>query len=349
MPRAASLKGVIGPDLPPAARRAGFADSIMPFGAALLISVLPFVILLSSLANHRIDTDLSRHTGLNRQGAVIVSQLFRPSPAHSAAALSGWGHFNDDTWELYHTDVDRAEVHDLAAEQPEKLRELVNLWFAEAGANGAFPLDDRSALELILTPRPQLAAPRNRYIYFPDTADVPEQQAVNIRNRSYVIGALVDIPAPGAQGAMFAHGARFGGHSLYVKDNRLHYVYNFVGLFEQKIDATEDLPVGENLILSASFDKDGEDPPGVATGILSLYHGDTKVGEGRIKTQPGLFEPTGEGLCVGRDSGAAVTDDYAGRSPHRFTGGTIKRVVVDVSGEPYIDLEREAAAMLARE
>jgi hypothetical protein len=263
--------------------------------------------------------------------------------------LSGWGHLNDDTWELYHTDTDRAEVHDLAAEQPGKLRELVSLWFAEAGANGAFPLDDRSVLELILTPRPQLASPRNRYVYFPDTADVPEQQAVSIRNRSYVIGALVDIPAPGAQGVLFAHGARFGGHSLYVKDNRLHYAYNFVGLFEQKIAATEELPVGENLILSASFDKDGEDPPGVATGMLSLYHGDTKVGEGRIKTQPGMFEPTGEGLCVGRDSGAAVTDDYAGRSPHRFTGGIIKRVAVDVSGEPYIDLEREAVAMLARE
>ena len=64
-----------------------FVHSIMLFGAALLISVLPFVILLSSLANHRIDTDLSRHIGLNRQGARIVSQLFRSSPAHSIAAI----------------------------------------------------------------------------------------------------------------------------------------------------------------------------------------------------------------------------------------------------------------------
>ena len=142
---------------------------------------------------------------------------------------------------------------------------------------------------------------------------------------------------------LFAHGARFGGHALYVKDNRLHYVNSFVGMFEQKVDATEDLPTGENLILSASFDKDGEDPPGVATGMLSLYHGDKKVGEGRIKTQPGYFSLAGEGLCVGRDSGEAVTDDYPGTSPHRFTGGTIKRVAVDVSGEPYLDLEREAA------
>ena len=60
--------------------------------------------------------------------------------------ISGWSDFNDDTWELYHTDTDRAELHDLAAEHPDKVRELVNLWFAEAGANGAFPLDDRSPL-----------------------------------------------------------------------------------------------------------------------------------------------------------------------------------------------------------
>jgi hypothetical protein len=201
-----------------------------------------------------------------------------------------------------------------------------------------------------LTPRPQLAPPRNRYAYFPDTAEVPEQQAVNIRNRSFAIGALVDIPAPGPQGVLFAHGSRFGGHALYVKDNRLHYVNSFVGMFEQKIDATEDLPTGENLILSASFDKDGEDPPGVATGILSLYYGERKVGEGRIKTQPGSFSLAGEGLCVGRDSGEPVTDDYPGDlTAWRFTGGTIHRVAVDVSGEPYVDLEREAQAMLTRE
>jgi len=263
--------------------------------------------------------------------------------------ISGWSHFNEDTWELYHTDVDRSELHDLAGEHPDKLREMINLWFAEAGANGAFPLDDRSAVEILTTPRPQLASPRSRYIYYPDVADVPEAQAVNIRNRSFTIGAQVDIPAPGAEGVLFAHGARFGGHALYVKDNRLHYVNSFVGITEQKVAATEDLPTGENLILSASFEKDGEDPPGVATGTLSLYYGDRKVGEGRIKIQPGPFELAGEGLCVGRDSGAAVTDDYPGQSPHRFTGGIVKRVAVDVSGEPYIDLEREAEAMLARE
>ena len=161
--------------------------------------------------------------------------------------VSGWGHFNDDEWELYHTDVDRAELHDLAAEQPDKLRELVNIWFAEAGANGAFPLDDRSPIEILNTPRPQLTGPRSRYVYYPDTAAVSEWQAVSTRNRSFVIGALVDIPAPGASGVLFAIGARFGGHALYVKDNRLHYVNSFVGSVEQQIVGTEDIPTGERV------------------------------------------------------------------------------------------------------
>jgi hypothetical protein len=87
-----------------------------------------------------------------------------------------------------------------------------------------------------------------------------ESQAVNIRNRSYTIGALVDVPALGAEGVLFAHGSLFGGHALNVKDNRLHYVYNFVGMVEQLVVADEDLPTGQNLILSASFDKRGRRP-----------------------------------------------------------------------------------------
>jgi arylsulfatase A-like enzyme len=262
--------------------------------------------------------------------------------------ISGWSHFNDDEWELYHTDVDRAELLNLAEEQPGKLRELVSLWFAEAGRNQAFPLDDRSALEIFMTPRPVLSPPRDRYVYFPGMAEVPESQSVNIRNRSFSIGALVDLPTAGATGVLFAQGSEFGGHALYVKDDRLHYVNNFVGLFEQKIDATEDLPIGDNLILAASFEKDGEDNH-VATGTLTLFYGDREVGSARIRTQPGKFSIAGEGLTVGRDTGAPVTGDYPGVAPWPFSGGTLQRLRVDVSGEPYIDLEREAQAMLMRE
>ena len=132
---------------------------------------------------------------------------------------------------------------------------MVNLWIAEAGANGAFPLDDRSPLEILNTPRPQLTSPRNRYVYYPDVADVPEQQAVNIRNRSYSIGALVDIPSPGAQGVIFAHGSWFGGHALYVKDGTFKYVYNWVGEFEQIVESEKPFPTGE-CTLSVAFEKE---------------------------------------------------------------------------------------------
>ncbi|WP_448811734.1 arylsulfatase [Agromyces bauzanensis] len=263
--------------------------------------------------------------------------------------VSGWGHFNDDEWELYHTDVDPGELHNLAAEEPAKVRELTALWFAEAGRNQAFPLDDRSPMEIIMTPRPVLAAPRERYVYFPDSAEVPESQAVNVRNRSFAVGALVDLPEPGAEGVIFAQGSRFGGHALYVKERRLHYVNNIVGLLEQKVDATEDLPTGSDQILSASFVKDGQDERGMATGILTLYHGETAVGSDRISTQVGKFSIAGEGLSVGRDTGAPVTADYPGVAPWAFRGGRINRVRVDVSGQPYLDLEREAVAMLMRE
>jgi arylsulfatase len=262
--------------------------------------------------------------------------------------IAGWGHYNDDEWELYHVEVDRSEVHNLAAENPDKVRELVNVWFAEAGANGAFPLDDRSALEILNTERPQLTAPRTRYVYFPGTAPVPEWQAVTTRGRSFAIGALVDIPSPGAEGVLFAQGTRFGGHALYIKDNRLHYLNNFLGSVEQKVVAGVDVPTGEKLILSASFEKESQEP-GHTAGTLSLYQGDKKVGEAQIKTQLGAFAIAGSGLYVGRHEGEPLTDDFPGPAPHRFTGGTIDRVGIDVSGDAYLDLEREAELMLMRE
>ena len=82
---------------------------------------------------------------------------------------------------------------------------------------------------------------------------------------------------------------------------------------------------------------------------LSLFVDDEKVGEGTIVTQPGNFSLVGEGLNVGKDPAEPVTDDYPGTSPYAFSGGTIKEAVVDVSGEPFVDLEKEAIAMMARE
>ncbi len=149
---------------------------------------------------------------------------------------------------------------------------------------------------------------------------------------------------------LFAHGSRFGGHALYIKDNRLHYVYNFVGSIEQKIVASEGRAGRQEADPGRQL-REGRRGPARDRDrdARRSTTARTKVGEARIKTQPGKFSIAGEGLCVGRDGGEPVTDDYPGAHPHTFTGGTINRVAVDVSGEPYVDLEREAAAMLARE
>ncbi|HET9559196.1 MAG TPA: arylsulfatase, partial [Actinomycetota bacterium] len=261
--------------------------------------------------------------------------------------IAGWGNFANDRWELYHTDRDPTETHDLAAEHPVKLQELISLWFHEAGRYRGLPLEDRTAVEVLADPtRPQVAPPRDQYVYYPGAAEVPETAAVNIRNRSYSIAVEVDIESEDAGGVLFSHGARFGGHALYVKDRKLKYVYNFVGSNEQTVESTREVPTGR-VLLSAAFVKDGDGMP--TTGTLSLFINDEQVGEGRIMTQPGNFSLVGEGLNVGKDPGEPVTADYPGTNPFPFTGGTVAKAIVDVSGEPFIDLEKEAIAMMARE
>jgi arylsulfatase A-like enzyme len=262
-------------------------------------------------------------------------------------AISGWGHFNNDEWELYHTDVDRTEVTNVAAEQPDKVRELVNIWFSEAGANQAFPLDDRLVIEIVNTPRPQLSEPREQYVYLPGTTPVSEWQSVNVRGRSFTIAAELDLPAPGATGVLFAQGSRFGGHALYIKDNRLHYVNNFVG-HEQLIVGTEDVPVGKNLVLVAGFEKQQQEAT-ATLGTLTLYHGDHPVGSADIKTQMGYFAVAGAGLYVGRHTRDPLTEDYPGRAPYEFAGGTLHRITIDVSGEPVTEFEHHAGMLFKQQ
>jgi arylsulfatase len=261
--------------------------------------------------------------------------------------IAGWGNFDKDRWELFNTVDDPTESNDLAAAQPQKLQEMINHWFHLAGMYNGLPLVDLTAVEVLAdSTRPQVAPPRDRYVYYPGTAEIPESAAVNIRNRSYTIAVDVDIQTADAQGVLFSHGARFGGHALYVKDRKLKYAYSFVGVHEQIVDSSAEVPTGE-VILSARFDREGDGMP--ATGTLSLYINDEKVGEGQIMTQPGNFSLVGEGLNVGKDPGEPVTDDYPGVRPYAFTGGVIRHAIVDVSGEPFVDVEREAAMMMARE
>ena len=260
-------------------------------------------------------------------------------------AISGKGHFMDDKWELYHVEEDRSEVHDLAEQYPDKLKQLVATWFAVAGRNNGFPLDDRTPVEVLGEQRPELSAPRNSYIYYPDTSPVPEGVAPNIRNRSYSILANVDIDTPEAEGVIFAMGSRFGGHTLFVKDSKLYYIYNFLGIEEQKIISSRDITTGKH-ILGAEFSKETEEPKGVANGVIRLYIDDDVVAEGSMRTQPGKFGLTG-GFVIGRSTADAISREIS--PPFEFHGGTIRRVSINLVGEHYVDEETEARSMLARE
>jgi arylsulfatase len=257
-----------------------------------------------------------------------------------------WANYETQRWELYDTVNDPSECHDLAAEKPDLLRQLINLWWAEVGRYGALPLENRGVVEILTTERPQLSKPRNRYVYYPGGSEIPESVAPNIRNRSYTIAVEATVDTEEAGGVLLAQGARFGGHALYVKDRKLKYVYNWVGLEEQIVESDEPVPTGHH-VFSASFEKEGDTTP--TEGTLSLYVGDQKVGEGRIKTQPGKFSLAGEGLNIGKEGAEPVTDDYPGDRPWAFVGGTIAKAVIDVSGEPFVDLAQEAKMAFARD
>lgn len=254
------------------------------------------------------------------------------------------GNFDKDEWELYHVDVDRSESNDLSKEHPEKLQALIKAWFEEADKNLVLPLDDRTATEILGTSRPTEEPPRERYIYYPGTAPVPEGVAVNTRGRSYKILADVEITDPNCSGVIFAHGSRFGGHTLFIKDKKLHYVYNFLGIKPEQQFVSPVLTPGK-YTLGMEFNREGAGQHHESLGTTKLYVNDQVVDEGPMKTQPGKFTLSGDGLCVGYDSGDAVSQAY--KSPGKFQGGTILGVGVTVEQIQYLDLEKIAAAAFA--
>jgi arylsulfatase A-like enzyme len=259
-------------------------------------------------------------------------------------APSNIGHFDKDEWELYHVDVDRAESKNLAKEHPEKVEALIKAWFEEAEKNFVLPLDDRTVIEVLGAEKPSEEEPRERYIYYPGTSAVPEVAAVNTRGRSYKILADVEIADANCSGVIFAHGSRFGGHTLFMKDKKIHYVYNFLGIKPEQTFVGPELKPGK-YTLGMEFTREKSGPHHEAVGQTKLYVNDKVVAEGPMRTQPGKFTLSGDGLCIGNDSGDAVSQLY--KSPGEFEGGTILFVGVTVEKAQYLDLETLAMAAFA--
>ncbi|MDT5326535.1 MAG: hypothetical protein QOF25_3687 [Mycobacterium sp.] len=301
----------------------------------------------AALADSAIDTGKKTqfYTMLGTRG--IWHEGWFANTVH-AATPAGWSHFDDDRWELFHIESDRSQCHDLAAEQPEKLEELKALWFAEAAKHNGLPLADLNILETLTRWRPYLVGERKNFTYYPDSAEVGIGAAVEIRGQSFSILAEVTVDTTGAEGVLFKQGAGHGGHVLFVQDTHLHYIYNFMGEDEQKLSAPDAIPLGSH-VFGVRYERTGTvEGSHTPVGDVSLYiDGEAVATMSGVRTHPGSFGLAGGGVGVGRNTGQPVSSAY--KAPYAFTGGTIAKVVVDTSGTPYVDVERELAQAFSKD
>jgi arylsulfatase len=263
-----------------------------------------------------------------------------PISAEKLAQLDAEG------WELYHVADDPAENHNLAAEHRDRLIALIATWYVEAGKYDVMPVDG-SGLARFAGEKPMIAAPRDRFVYYPNTQSVPFFAGARVLNRPHSITADVEIPADGAEGVLLCQGTAAGGYSLFIKDGKLRYAHNYVGRAVYGVESSEVLQPGKR-VLRFEFEPTGQ--PDMqhgkgAPGRLQLYVDGTLAGNAEAPvTTPFVLNPGA--LTCGANPGSAVTDDYP--SPFKFTG-TIHSVTVDVSGELIHDDEAELRVHMARQ
>ncbi len=233
-----------------------------------------------------------------------------------------------DVWELYDTRADFSLSNDLAAREPDRLKQLQALFLKEAERYNVLPLDDRSfeRLNPALAGRPDLMGGRTALTLYEGMTGMMENAFINVKNRSHTITAEVDIPMGGANGVIVCQAGRFGGWSLYLKEGKPVYLYNFVGLERTAVAGKEVLPAGQATVtLDFAYDGGGLGKGGTATLLVN----GKKVAEGRVpRTTAGVFSMD-EGAAVGVDEDTPVSEDYQAGKPSRFTG-KIRKVTVEL-------------------
>jgi arylsulfatase len=250
---------------------------------------------------------------------------------HSTPWLSReWPSFDADDWELYDTNKDWSQAHDLSKEMPEKLREMQYLFMIEAAKYGVFPLDDRvyERFNAATAGRPDLPGGRSTMTFYPGMDTLMENTVLNVKNRSHTITAEIEVPegtinelerllgGGSMDGVLAAQGGRFAGWSLYVNKGRAKYCHNYFDVDYYYVEASEPLPAGK-VNIRYHFDFDGEYGGG---GTGRLYYNDKLVGEGRVdKTVPNIFSAD-ETLDIGCDLALPVTDDYPVGEANTFKG-----------------------------
>ena len=231
----------------------------------------------------------------------------------------------DYKWELYNVDQDFSEANDLAAQEPKKLRQLQDLFFAEAGKYNVLPIDNSKVERFDVSLRPSLTRGRTEFTYYPGMVRIPEGSAPDFKNKSYRITADVDIPAGGAEGMLLTQGGRFNGLGLYVLKGKPVFYYNLVGVERTSIAGKDALAPGKHSIdLYFKYDGGGIGKGGLAT----LSVDGQKVAEHKLTRSIPFRVSADETLDIGEDTGTPVSEDY--HVPFKFTG-TINKVVVKLS------------------
>jgi len=224
-----------------------------------------------------------------------------------------------DKWELYNVRNDFSLANDLAAKNPAKLKELQNLFMKEAVKYHVLPIDDRTIERLnpAIAGRPDLMAGRTSLTVYEGMTGISENAFINTKNRSHTITAEVELPQGDANGVILAQGGRFGGWSLYMKDGKPVFTYNFVGLQRFNIASAQAIPAGKSTILY-EFTYDG---PGMGKGGIGTIsvNGQKVADEGRIEHTHCCIFSLDDSADVGMDEGTPVSEDYTVESSV-FTG-----------------------------
>jgi arylsulfatase len=241
-----------------------------------------------------------------------------------------------DEWELYHLDSDFSECRNLAEKNPEKLRELIERWWAEAGRNGVLPLDDRRAE--LWRPTTGWSDPRNRtrYVFRPPFEEIRMSTAPSLGNRTFLATADIVRERAEDEGCIFAFGDHRSGFTLYIQRGKLIFDYN---LFGEHLKATSDrpLPVGK-VSVGVAVERLGR------VGRASVVIGDNACGSVDI---PFLVRRhSGGNLNIGCDDGLGVSDDYSGRFAFQ---GRIEGLVIELPAQKSRDAKQTAKADVAIE
>jgi arylsulfatase A-like enzyme len=261
--------------------------------------------------------------GIYHKGWAAVTRHSTPWAAHEQLPA-----LDDDVWELYAPD-DWTQARNVAAEHPERLRDMQRLFLLEASKYNVFPLDDRryERFNSDLAGRPQLVKGATQML-FGRMGRLSENSVINIKNKSHAVTADLSVPASGAAGVIIAQGGQFGGWAFYLHEGKPAYCYNLLGVQRFKVHGDTPLTSGDHQ-LRMEFAYDGG---GLGKGgSVKLYVDGTLAGEGRVEaTQPMIFSAD-ETTDIGGDAATPVSDDY-GSENSRFTG-RVRWVQIDLGDD----------------